>query len=281
MTAAFHLRICLDFIETALLNSGSKWHSSELYEAHQRAWGYLRCPKSEWTQTHTAPHYPPGSGLPALLAARNFLAPYAGDYAKELHEPAFSHALAQYDARLPEAFAQYRQMRLNDIGAIWPITPEQLAELQAYPGFETILVEDWCDEAELFERVPMQAIVLQSLGFLEEYIRPYSRSHQMLFDYPAATRAFFQGRISSAELAKKCRQHWQHQRNKFNGIPHLRRQEGAMGFFLWEAAWNEELAGREGVQDPPFFYFLDNLTKINAGLALQWRDYVAPLLRAV
>ena len=52
-----------------------------------------------------------------------------------------------------------------------------------------------------------------------------------------------------------------------------------MGFFLWEAAWNEELASREGVQDPPLFYFLDNLTEINAGLALQWRDYVAPLLR--
>ena len=31
---------------------------------------------------------------------------------------------------------------------------------------------------------------------------------------------------------------------------------------------------------PPLFYFLDNLTQINAGLALQWRDYVAPLLRA-
>ncbi|WP_168166274.1 hypothetical protein [Neisseria sp. HMSC065D04] len=51
-----------------------------------------------------------------------------------------------------------------------------------------------------------------------------------------------------------------------------------MGFFLWEAAWNEELADQEGVQDPPFFYFLDNLTKINAGLALQWRDFVTPLL---
>ena len=98
-------------------------------------------------------------------------------------------------------------------------------------------------------------------------------------DLPAATRAFFQGRLSSAGLAEKCRQHWQHQKNQFNGIPHLRRQEAAMGFFLWEAAWNEELASQEGVQDPPLFYFLDNLTEINAGLALQWRDYVAPLLR--
>ena len=242
--------------------------------------GYLRCPQSEWTQTHTVPHYPSGSDLPALLAARNFLAPYAADYAQATHESAFAHALAQYDANLPEAFARYRQMRLNDIGAIRPITPEQLAELQASPGFETILVEDWADEAELFERVPVQEIVLQSLGFLEEYVRPYSRSHQILFDYPAATRAFFQGRLSSAGLAAKCRQHWQHQRNQFNGIPHLRRQEAAMGFFLWEAAWNEELASQEGVQDPPLFYFLDNLTQINAGLALQWRDYVAPLLRA-
>ena len=280
MTAALHLRICLDFVETALLNSGSRWDTSELYEAHQRAWGYLLCPQSEWTQTHTTPHYPPGSDLPTLLAARNFLAPYAADYAQATHESAFFHALAQYDANLPEAFAQYRQMRLNDIGAIRPITPEQLAELQAYPGFETILVEDWADEAELFERVPVQEIVLQSLGFLEEYVRPYSRSHQMLFDYPAATRAFFQGRLSSAGLAEKCRQHWQHQKNQFNGIPHLRRQEAAMGFFLWEAAWNEELASQEGLQDPPFFHFLDNLTEINAGLALQWRDYVAPLLRA-
>ena len=102
----------------------------------------------------------------------------------------------------------------------------------------------------------------------------------MLFDYPAATRAFFQSRLSSAVLAAKCRQHWLHQRNQFSGIPHLRHQEAAMGFFLWEAAWNEELASQEGLQDPPFFYFLDNLTEINAGLALQWRDYVAPLLRA-
>ena len=47
MTAALHLRICLDFIETALLNSGSRWDSNELYEAHQRAWGYLRYPRSE------------------------------------------------------------------------------------------------------------------------------------------------------------------------------------------------------------------------------------------
>ena len=185
MTASLHLRICLDFIETALLNSGSRWDTSELYEAHQRAWGYLRCPQSEWTQTHTTPHYPPGSDLPTLLTARNFLAPYAADYAQATHESAFAHALAQYDAKLPEAFARYRQMRLNDIGAIRPITPEQLAELQAYPGFETILVEDWYDEAELLERVPVQEIVLQSLGFLEEYVRPYSRSHQMLFDYPA------------------------------------------------------------------------------------------------
>ena len=39
MTAALYLRICLDFIETTLLNSGSRWDTSELYEAHQRAWG--------------------------------------------------------------------------------------------------------------------------------------------------------------------------------------------------------------------------------------------------
>lgn len=154
------------------------------------------------------PHYPPGSDLPALLAARNFLAPYVADYAQATHESAFAYALAQYDANLPEAFAQYRQMRLNDTGTIRPITPEQLAELQAYLGFETILVEDWCDESELFERVPVQAIVLQSLSFLEEYVRHYRQSYQMLFDYPAATRAFFQGRLSSAGLAEKCRQHW-------------------------------------------------------------------------
>jgi hypothetical protein len=100
----------------------------------------------------------------------------------------------------------------------------------------------------------------------------------MLFDYPSTTRAFFQGRISSVELEDKCMLHWQYHNNQFKNVPHLRRQESAMGFFLWEAAWNEELADQEGVQDPPFFYFLDNLTKINAGLALQWRDFVTPLL---
>lgn len=169
-------------------------------------------------------------------------------------------------------------MRLNDIGKIQLITPEQLTELKAYSGFESILVEDWYDETELFERVPTQEIILKSLDFLDRYVRPYSQSHLMLFDYSSATRAFFQGRISSVELEDKCMLHWQYHNDQFKNVPHLRRQESAMGFFLWEAAWNEELADQEGVQDPPFFYFLDNLTKINAGLALQWRDFVAPFL---
>ncbi len=277
MLSTLRIRICLDFIETEFLHS-SKWYSRELYDAHQRTWGYILCPKSEWTQTHTTQHYPPGSDLLALLSARNFLAPYTADYVQEAHESTFFHALAQYDAKLPEAFVRYRQMRLNDIGEIQLITPEQLAELKAYSGFESILVEDWYDETELFERVPTQEIIFKSLDFLDRYVRPYSQSHLMLFDYPSTTRAFFQGRISSVELEDKCMLHWQYHNNQFKNVPHLRRQESAMGFFLWEAAWNEELADQEGVQDPPFFYFLDNLTKINAGLALQWRDFVTPLL---
>ena len=40
MFSTLRLRICLDFIETEFLHN-SKWYSNELYDAHQRAWGYI------------------------------------------------------------------------------------------------------------------------------------------------------------------------------------------------------------------------------------------------
>ncbi|MDO4879511.1 MAG: hypothetical protein Q3966_09530 [Neisseria sp.] len=277
MTAYLYLRICLDFIQTALLENDSPPHTEELYQAHRQAWAYIQSPNSPWTRQHTKPHYPPGGGLISLLQARDFLAPYA-PHRPPAHEQAFLQALAQYDPKLPRAFALYRDMRLDDMGAIRPMTPGQLAELRAYTGFETILTEDWADDTGFFERVPIQKIILKTLDFLETYVRPYSKSHQMLFDYPAATRAFFQGGLPSAELAQQYGRQAAYQRKKFKNTPHLYRQEAAMGFFLWEAAWNEGLAEQEGVQDPPFFYFWDTLAAINAGLSLQWRDFVSSLL---